>query len=55
MSYQYCDRNYCKRCFIKNNKLSKKEIKSIVLSEEKEQCDCCKRIDFIVEDVMGDY
>lgn len=45
----YDDRCLCKKCFIKLNKPSKKEIKRIVLSYNKEQCEYCKRMDFIVE------
>lgn len=46
--HDYFD-DLCKRCFIKNSKPTKKEIKKIVLSEEKYQCSCCKKTDYIVE------
>lgn len=39
----------CKRCFIRVHKLSKKEIKKIIMSEEEYTCDKCGKFDFVVE------
>ena len=39
----------CKRCFIKNVKPSKKEIKKMVMSDEKYVCSCCGKKGYIVE------
>lgn len=41
--------NLCKSCYIKINQPTKKEIKKMVMSEEKYQCDCCHRTCVIVE------
>jgi hypothetical protein len=49
MSQQDYFEDMCKRCFIRNTKLTKKEIKKIVLSEERYRCSCCGKTDFIVE------
>lgn len=54
MSKQNVYENICKKCYIKVNKLTKKEVSKIVLTEYKEQCDCCKRRDFLV-DFVEDY
>ena len=39
----------CKRCFIKINKVNKKEIKKMVMSEEEYTCDKCGKLDLIVD------
>lgn len=49
MSQQDIYDNLCRKCFIINCKPSKKEIQRIVLTEYKEQCECCKRVDYIVD------
>lgn len=49
MSQQDYFDDLCKRCFIKNVKPSKKEIKKIVMSDEKYTCSCCGKTDYIVE------
>ena len=49
MSKQDYFDNLCKRCFIRNTNPTKKEIKKIVLSEERYRCSCCGKTDFIVE------
>ena len=41
--------NLCKKCYIKIQNPSKKDIKKMVMSEEKYQCDSCHRNDVIVE------
>ena len=46
--HDYFD-DLCKKCFIKNMHPTKKEIKKIVLSEEKYKCSCCGKCDYIVE------
>ena len=54
MSQQDMYSNICKKCFIKMHKPTKKEIKSIVFTEYKDQCDACGRTDFLV-DYLEDY
>lgn len=49
MGQQDMYENLCKKCYIKIFKPTKKEISKMVMSEEKEQCNCCHRNDFIVE------
>ena len=49
MSQQDLYENLCKKCYIRIIKPTKKEIKKMVMSEEQYQCDCCKKMDFIVE------
>lgn len=49
MSYQETDFNYCKQCFVKLKKPSKKSVKKIILTEYKDRCDNCGRIDRLVE------
>lgn len=51
---QEMSQNLCRKCFIKLHKPSKRAIKRIVLSYDKEQCDYCKRTDFIVDYVEDD-
>ncbi len=48
MSQQDIYESLCKKCFIKVQKPSKKDIKKMVMSDEKYECDCCHRTDFIV-------
>lgn len=54
MSKQDIYDNMCKKCYVKNNKLTKKEISKIVLTEYKDKCSCCGRTDFLV-DYIEDY
>ena len=50
MSLQdYFEQSLCRKCFIKHCKPTKKEIKKMVMSDEQYECDCCKKIDFVVE------
>ena len=49
MSQQDLYENLCKKCYIKIMKPTKKEIKKMVMSDDKYQCDCCHKTDFIVE------
>ena len=49
MSQQDIYDNLCKKCYIKVIRPTKKEIKKMVMSEEKYQCDCCHKTDYIVE------
>ena len=49
MSQQELYEDLCKKCYIKLNKPTKNEIKKLVMSEEKYQCNCCHKTDFIVE------
>lgn len=54
MSKQDMYENMCKKCYIKLNKPTKKEISKIVLTEYKEECSCCHRTDYVV-DYLEDY
>lgn len=49
MSYQETDSNYCKQCFVKIKKPSKKSIKKMILTEYKDRCENCGRIERLVE------
>ena len=49
MSHQETVTDLCKKCYIKINKPTKNEIKKLVMSEEKYQCNCCNKTEFIVE------
>ena len=50
MSLQdYLEQSLCRKCFIKHCKPTKKEIKKMVMSDERYECDYCRKIDFIVE------
>lgn len=49
MGQQDIFEDLCKKCYIKIFRPSKKEINKMVMSEEKYQCNCCKRDDYIVE------
>lgn len=50
MSQQdYMYENLCKKCYIRINKPSKKEIKKMVMSDDQYECDCCHKTDYIVE------
>jgi hypothetical protein len=49
MSQQEIMTDLCKKCYIKINKPTKNEIKKLVMSEEKYQCNCCHKTEFIVE------
>ena len=49
MSQQEMYENLCRRCYIKIFKPTKKEITKIVMSEDKEQCNYCHRVDYVVE------
>lgn len=41
----------CKRCYLKKYKISKKNINQIILSNWREECECCGKIDKIVVDI----
>lgn len=45
----------CRKCFIRLYKPSRKEIKNIVMSFDKETCEYCGRMDFVVDDIVEDY
>ena len=49
MSQQDVYESLCKKCYIRINKPTKKEIKKMVMSEEKYVCDCCHKTCSIVE------
>lgn len=49
MSQQELYSDLCKKCYIKTQKPTKNEIKKLVMSEEKYQCNCCGKTEFIVE------
>ena len=49
MGQQDMYENLCKKCYIKIMKPTKKEIKKMVMSDDKYQCDCCHKTDYIVE------
>lgn len=49
MSYFEPDCCYCKTCYVKLRKPSKKAIKRLILTEYKDQCECCQKIDRLVE------
>lgn len=49
MGQQEMYESLCKKCYIKIFKPTKKEISKIVMSEDKEQCNCCHRVDYVVE------
>ena len=49
MSQQEIMTDLCKKCYIKINKPTKNEIKKLVMSEEKYQCNCCRKMESIVE------
>lgn len=49
MSQQDMYESLCKKCYIRIMKPTKKEIKKIIMSDEKYQCDCCNKNDYIVE------
>lgn len=48
------NKNYCRKCYIRKYKPSKKNIERIVLSHWKEECDNCHKIDKIVLDIRED-
>ena len=54
MGQQDMYENLCRKCYIKIYKPGKKEISKIVMSEEKYQCNCCKRSDYVV-DYLEDF
>ena len=47
--------NLCKKCYIKLERPSQKDIKHIVLSEEQAKCENCGRNSFVIEYVDLDY
>ena len=49
MSQQDIYENLCRKCYIKVMRPTKKEIKKIVMSDEKYTCSCCRKMDYIVE------
>ncbi len=49
MDQQYCYGNYCKRCYIKVNKLSKDDIRRMIMTEYEDRCDKCGRVSELVD------
>ena len=47
----YEEATLCKKCYLKKNKLSKKNIDRMILSNWKEECENCGHIDKIVLDI----
>lgn len=45
---------YCKKCFLKKHKLSKKNIERIVFTPYMEACACCGKIQKLVDDIKED-
>lgn len=41
--------NLCKKCYLKKHKLSKKHINHMVFTPYMEVCDCCGKIEKLVE------
>lgn len=48
------ENNLCRKCYIRKYKLSKKNIDKMIMSNWKEECDCCHKIDKIVLDIGED-
>lgn len=46
---------YCKKCFLKKHKLSKKNIERIVFTPYMEACACCGKIQKLVDYIEEDY
>ena len=46
---------YCKKCFLKKHKLSKKNIERIVFTPYVEACACCGKVEKLVDDIGEDY
>lgn len=40
---------YCKKCFLKKHKLSKKNIERIVYTPYAEECECCGKVEKLVD------
>ena len=55
MSRQDTYENLCRKCFIKINKPTKKEVSKIVMTKYKEECDCCRRKEPVVDYVEDCY
>ena len=49
MGYQETDFNLCKQCYVSLKKPSKKEVKKVVLTTYKDQCENCHKVDRLVE------
>lgn len=50
MSLQdYLEQSLCRKCFIRRCHPSKKEIKKMVMSDERYECECCGKLDFVVD------
>ena len=49
MEKQYCYGNYCKRCYIKINKLSKNDIRHMIMTEYEDKCEKCGRVSELVD------
>ena len=45
---------YCKKCFLKKHKLSKKNIERIVFTPYVEACACCGKVEKLVDDIGED-
>lgn len=46
---------YCKKCFLKKHKMSKKNIERIIFTHYMEACACCGKAQKLVEDIEEDY
>lgn len=46
---------YCKKCFLKKHKLSKKNIERIVFTPYVEACACCGKVEKLVDDIGEGY
>lgn len=49
MSQQDMYESLCKKCYIRIMKPTKKEIKKMIMSDEPYHCDCCGKIEYVVE------
>lgn len=45
---------YCRKCFLKKHKLSKKNIDRIVFTPYMEVCACCGKVEKLVDDIRED-
>ena len=49
MGYQESDFNLCRQCYIKLKRPSKKSLKKMILTEYKDKCQQCGRVERLVE------
>ena len=45
---------YCKKCFLRKYKLSKKNVDRIIYTPYIETCECCGKIEKLVDDIEED-